>query len=60
MDDRMKSRRDRFVETAREPEADESGERFNETLRRIAPTESKKSPQPVSTGRGQVGGRGAV
>ena len=32
-----KPQRDRFVETARELECDEDEDRFNETLKRIAP-----------------------
>ena len=37
------SQSDRFLETARELECDEDEDRFNETLRRIAP---KKGERP--------------
>ena len=39
------SQSDRFVETAQELECDEDEERFNETLKRIAPKRDESPPQ---------------
>jgi len=40
-----KSQRERLLETARELECDEDEDRFNETLRRIAPKKDESPPQ---------------
>ena len=50
--DKAKSQRDRFVETARELEADESEDRFNETLRRVVkqPTHPTRNAPPDEDG----------
>ena len=39
--------RDRFVETARELECDEDEDRFNETLKRIAPKRGEQEAEPA-------------
>ena len=44
-DQKTKPQRDRFVEKAREMECDEDEDRFNKTLKRIAP---KKDEAPAS------------
>ena len=38
-----KSQSDRFIETARELDCDEDEDRFNETLKRVAPSRQKKN-----------------
>ena len=42
-----KPQRDRFIETARELDCDEDEERFNETLKRIAPKRGKQDTEPA-------------
>lgn len=45
---RASSQRARFIETARALEADESEERFNETLKRVAPKRPDDGePEPI-------------
>ena len=44
-DEKTKTQRDRFVETARELECDEDEDRFNATLKQIAPKQDEK-PAP--------------
>ena len=41
----QKPQRDRFLETARELECDEDEDRFNETLKRLAPKKDESPPQ---------------
>ena len=41
-----KSQSDRFLETARELECDEDEDRFNETLKRIAPKARDQKAEP--------------
>ncbi len=41
-----KMQRKRFVETAQELECDEDEDRFNATLKRVAPAKSKQDEKP--------------
>ena len=45
MPGQQKSQRKRFEETARELECDEDEDRFNETLKRIAPKTENEKPK---------------
>ena len=41
-----KKQSDRFIEKARELDCDEDEDRFNETLKRIAPKKAEGEPEP--------------
>ena len=43
-DEKTNPQRDRFIEKARDLGCDEDEDRFNETLKRVAPKESKERP----------------